>query len=78
MACIAEALGNHPLHIKGEPFFGPSRHKMQLAPHTPQKFLAMMKELLFLKAENTNLDEIIDVLDAIDIFRDPEQRVEIT
>ena len=35
MGGIAQALGNRPLHIKGKPFLGAPRNKMQLAPDAP-------------------------------------------
>ena len=50
---------------------------MQMAAHAPQEFLAALEQAHFGAGEKAGGDELARLADAIDIFGDPEERVEV-
>jgi hypothetical protein len=50
---------------------------MQIAAHRPQEIGAAAEGAVFLGVEHAAFDQLIGLADAIDIFRDPEQRVQV-
>ena len=59
------------------PLFGAAGVEMHVAADRPQEILAAAEGAIFLRIEHALLDQIGGVVDAIDIFRDPEQRMQI-
>src|SRR5271157_3873936 len=74
---IAELAGDRALYVEAEPLLGAAGEKMQSASHRPQELLASPEKRKFPVGEETRGDEVMHVMDAIDVFRDPEQRVQI-
>ena len=60
-----------------QPFLGAAGDEMQMAAHAPQKFVAAFEEFQFLRREQSGADQFLDVAHAIDVFADPEERVEV-
>ena len=50
---------------------------MQVAAHRPQEIGAAAEGAVFLRVEHAALDQFVGLAHAIDIFRDPEQRVQV-
>src|SRR5436190_14595329 len=48
-----------------------------MAAHGPQKTLRPAEAPRFLGRQHAEIDELCDVVDPVDVFRDPEQRVQI-
>ena len=65
------------LAIKGQPVLGATGEEVQMAPHRPQEILRPREALRLLGREHLQTDELVDVVDAVDVFRDPEQGMEI-
>ena len=65
------------LHVERHPLLGAAADKMQVAAHRPQKILAAAEGAVFLRVEHAALDQFVGGADAIDVFRDPEQRVQV-
>src|SRR5205807_7773957 len=51
--------------------------EMQMTPDRPQEILRAGEALRLLGGQHLEIDELVDAVDAINIFGDPEQRVEI-
>ena len=65
------------LHVEGQPLLGAAGEVMQVAAHGPQKALGPLEPRRFLGRQHAEFDQLGDVVDAVDVFRDPEQRVQI-
>jgi hypothetical protein len=50
---------------------------MHVAADRPEEIFATAECAVFLRIEHALLDEVRSVMDAIDVLRDPEQRVQI-
>ena len=74
---IAELPGDRPLDVEAQSLLGVAGEKMQPAPHRPQEFLAPPEKREFPGREQADRDQLVRVADAIDVFRDPEQGIEI-
>ena len=74
---IAELAGDRPLHVEAQALLGPAGEEMQAAAHRPQKLLAAAEQRELARREQAGRDQFVRVLHAIDVFRDPEQRVEV-
>ena len=74
---IAELAGDRPLDVEAQTLLGPAGEEMQPASHRPQEFLAPPEKREFPRREEADRNQVVRVADAIDVFRDPEQRVEI-
>ena len=74
---IAELAGDRPLDVEAQALLGPAGEEMQAAAHRPQEFLAAPEKREFPRREEADRDQVVRIADAIDVFRDPEQRVEI-
>jgi len=77
MRLVAEALCHFGLQVEGDALLGAAGEEVQFAAHRPEKILGLAEGLVFLLREDAGLDEVGGLLDAVNIFRDPEQRVEI-
>ena len=74
---IAELTGDRPLNVETQALLRPAGEKVQAAAHGPEEFLAAAKQREFTRREHPGGDELVGAVNAIDVFRDPEQRVEI-
>ncbi len=77
MIAIAHAAPDLALMIEGQAIFGAAGDEMEMAAHRPEEILRPRETLRLLRREHVEIDEFVDVVDAIDVFRDPEQRVKI-
>ena len=50
---------------------------MQVAADRPQKIRATAEGAVFLRIEHAAREQFVGLADAVDIFRDPEQRVQV-
>ncbi len=50
---------------------------VQVATHRPQKILGTGETLELVFGEHLELDELGDILDAVDVFRQPIERVQV-
>ena len=74
---IAEPRRQHRLDVEGEPLLGAAGREMQMTARPPQKFLAALEQAEFRRGEQPRRDQLPRLADVIDIFADPEQRVEV-
>ena len=74
---VAKFTGDRSLHVEAQALLGPAGKKMQVAADRPEKLLATAEEREFARREQAGRDEGVRVLHPIDIFRDPEERVEV-
>ena len=74
---VAQPFGDRPLQVEAEALLRATRKKMQVAAHRPEEFLAAAKQREFPRRKQAGADEFVRIPDAIDIFGDPEQRIEI-
>ncbi len=72
-----EALRQIRLHIEAQPFLGAADGVMQMAAHIPEEGFGLLERLVFVMGEDVVLDEIGRILDVIDIFADPVERLQI-
>ncbi len=77
MVGVAHAPADFALQVEGEAVLAAAGEEMQVAAHRPQEILRALETLRLVGIEHLALDEIGHVVDAIDVFRDPEKRVEI-
>ena len=71
------AIGDEALEIETQALLGPSSGEMQMAAHAPEEFLAALEQAQLLRGEQARPDKILHILDLVDIFADPEQRMQI-
>ena len=50
---------------------------MHVTAHRPEEILAAAEQLIFLFVEHAALDQLVRLAHAVDVFRDPEQRMQI-
>ena len=74
---IAQPLRDEALQIEAQALLGAPGDEMHGAADFPQESLAAAKQPQFLLAEQANADQFLRVLDAIGVFGDPEQGVQI-
>src|SRR5580658_7641220 len=74
---VAELFGDRQLKLERQPLLGASCEKMQVTADRPEKLFAALEQPELVLGEKAGADELLDVLHAVDIFGDPEQRVEI-
>ena len=56
---------------------GRAGHEMHVTAHRPEEILAAAESLQFVLVEHAVIDQFLDIAHAIDIFADPEQRVQV-
>src|SRR5689334_3364760 len=66
------------LQVEGQPLFGAACQVMKMAADRPKEVLSALKTLGLLCREHARLDELADIVGAVDVFGDPEQGVEVT
>ena len=77
MLGVAEPHGDLALDIERQAFLGAAHEKMHVAAHRPEKILAAAEQLVFVLVEDAALDQLVRLAHAIDVFGDPEQRVQV-
>ena len=74
---VAQLFGEDALEVEREPLLGAAGLEVKVAAHPPQELLAAQEQPVFLAREQTGLDELGRIAHAVDVFRDPEQSVEV-
>ena len=77
MLGIAEPHRDLALDVERQPLLGAAGEEMHVAAHRPEEILAAAEQLVFLLVEHAALDQLVRLAHAIDVFGDPEQRVQI-
>jgi hypothetical protein len=74
---IFHTRGELALVIEGEALLGAARDHMEVAPYRPKKTSGALELAQFGRGKQAGFDQFGDGSDAIGIFTDPEERVEI-
>ena len=69
--------GNARLIFKAEPFLGTAGEQVQMAAHRPEEALGALERAELGGGQQAGVDEVRGALDAVDIFADPVERVEV-
>ena len=77
MLGVAEPHRDIALDVERQPLFGAPAEEMHVAADRPQKVLATAEHVVFVAVEHAAIDQFLRLAHAIDVFRDPEQRVQI-
>ena len=77
MRRVAEPHRNLALDVEGQPLLRASHDEMHVAAHRPEEILSVAEHLVFRLIEDAALDQLFGAVHAIDVLRDPEQRVQI-
>ena len=77
MLGVAEPHGDLALDVERQALLGAAHEKMHVAAHRPEKILAAAEQLIFLLVEYAALDQFVRLAHPVDVFGDPEQRVQI-
>ena len=77
MRRVAEPHRDLALDVEGEPLLGAAGDEMHVAAHRPEEILGAAEHLEFLAVEHAALDQLLGLAHAVDVFGDPEQRVEV-
>src|SRR5204862_6266143 len=78
MLGVAEPHRDLALDVERKPLLGAAGQEVHVAADRPQEILAAPKQLELVFVEDAALDQLLDVMDAIDVLGNPEQRVQIT
>src|SRR5690348_11272457 len=70
MGAIPHAGADFALPIERQPVFGAAGEEMEMAAHGPEEILRPREALRLFRREHFQLDELVYVVDAIDVFRD--------
>src|SRR5581483_9457163 len=74
---VAQPHGYLALNVERKTFFGAAHQEVHVTPHRPEEILAATEQLIFLLVEDASLDQLVRLAHAVDIFGNPEQRVQI-
>ena len=77
MLGVAEPDRDLALDVERQPLLGAAGDEMHVAAHRPQERFAVAEELVFVLVEHAAFDQFVRLAHAIDVFRDPEQRVQV-
>ena len=77
MLGVAEPHGDLALDVERQALLGAADEKMHVAAHRPEKILAAAEQLVFVLVEDAALDQFVRLAHAVDVFGDPEQRVQV-
>ena len=69
--------GDARLIFEAQPLLGPPGEQVQMAPHRPEKALGTVEAAKFGRGQKPRADQVRRALDAVDIFADPVERVEV-
>ena len=76
-ADVAQPLGHDRLHVEGQPLLGSAGQEMQMAADGPEEILAPAEGGVFVGGEHLELDRAGAGAVAIQVFRQPVQRVQV-
>ena len=65
------------LHVEGQALFRAADEIVQLAAHVPQERFGLLEGLVFLAGEDVVVDEVGRIVDVIEIFADPVERLQV-
>ena len=77
MLRVAEPHRDLALDVERQPLLGAAHDEMHVAAHRPEEILSVAEHLVFRLVEHAALDQLFGAVHAIDVLRDPEQRVQI-
>ena len=77
MRGVSEPDRDLALHVERQPLFGAAREEMDVAADRPQEIGAAAEGAVFLRVEHAAFEQLVGLAHAVDIFRDPEQRMQI-
>jgi hypothetical protein len=77
MRRVTEPLRHLALNVEGEPLLRPAGGEMHMAADRPEEIFAALKQAIFLFVEHAASDQLPRLTHAVDVFGDPEQRVQI-
>ena len=74
---VVHDFGDVPLMVEAEPLFGAPGSEVQMAAHRPEEALGALETLELGGGQKAGIDEVRGPLDAVHIFADPIERVEV-
>ena len=74
---VAEPHRDLALDVEGQALLGAAGDEMHVAAHRPEEILAAAEQAVFLAVEHAALDQFLGLAHAVDVFGDPEQRVQV-
>ncbi len=77
VTAVAQPFRHLALHVEREPFLGAAGEEVEVAAHGPQEAVRFLESAIFVGVEQAEPDELARVLHAIDVFRDPIERLQI-
>ena len=77
MLGVAEPHGDLALDVERQPLLGAPGEEVHVAADRPLEVLAAAEQLELVFVEHAAVDQLFDVVDAVDVFGDPEQRVQV-
>ena len=77
MRGVAKPLCDLALHLERQPLLGTAGEEVHVASDRPQEVLAAAECTVFLRVEHATLHKILGLPNAVDVFGNPEQRVQI-
>ena len=77
MLGVAEPHRDLALDVERQPLFGAAGQEVHVAADRPEEVLAAAEQLEFLAIEHAAVDQFLEVAHAVDVFGDPEQRVQV-
>ena len=77
LVLVAQALGDLDLQVEGQLIRGPPGQQVQMAAHRPEEILGLHEGFEFFLREDVQLHQLADFLHAMQVFRDPEQRLQV-
>ncbi|MGX1317974.1 hypothetical protein AB7M17_001427 [Bradyrhizobium sp. USDA 377] len=77
MRGVAEPDRDLALEVEGQALLGAVAVEVQVAAHRPEEVGAASERAVFLRVEHAALDQLVGVAHAVDVFGDPEQRVQV-
>ena len=75
---VAHALADLSLQIEGQPLLGTAGEVMKVAANRPQEILRAREATSRFGRQHPEIDELADIIGTVDVFRDPEQRVQVS
>jgi hypothetical protein len=77
MVVIVERLRDIALDVEGKAVFRLSGDEVHVASNRPEEVLRLLKQLVLLSRQDPELDQFLGRLHPVEVFGDPEQRVEV-
>jgi hypothetical protein len=77
MVGVAHTLADAGLHVEGQMLLGTPREVMQVTPNPPEELLRSGEPLRLLLGQHLQIDELSDIVDPVDVFRQPVERMQV-